>query len=43
MVNKRVKTKIIWDNNGKLENPRSGTVLDHSITPQNTYDFYLVS
>ncbi|TNV83116.1 hypothetical protein FGO68_gene11586 [Halteria grandinella] len=43
MVNKRVKTKIIWDNNGRLENPRSGTVLDHSITPQNTYDFYLVS
>lgn len=43
MVNKRVKTKIIMDNGGRLENPRSGTVLDHSITPQNVYDFYLIS
>lgn len=43
MVNKRVKTKIIWENQGKLMNPMSGTVLDHSITPQNVYDFYLVS
>jgi hypothetical protein len=33
MVNKRVKTKIISDNNGRLENPRSGTVLDYAITP----------
>ena len=43
MVNKRVKTKIVVENNGRLENPRSGTVLDHSITPQDVYDFYLVS
>lgn len=43
MVNKRVKTKIVVDNQGRLENPRPGTVLDHSITPQSVYDFYLVS
>ena len=43
MVNKRVKTKMILEQNGRLENPRSGTVLDHSITAQDVYDFYLVS
>ena len=43
MVNKRVKTKMILEQNGRLENPRSGTVLDYAITPQDVYDFYLVS
>lgn len=43
MVNKRVKTKLIQDNNGRLENPRSGTVLDHSVTPHGLYDFFMVS
>ena len=44
MVNKRVKTKFMLEgNNGRLENPRPGTVVDHSVTPQSNYDFYLVS
>ena len=30
-------------NYDRLDNPVPGTVLDHSITPQDGYDFYLVS
>lgn len=43
MVNKRVKTKMVMNNSGRLENPRPGTVLDHSILSKDAYDFYLVS
>ena len=43
MVNKKVKTKLIADNNGRLMNPAPGTVLDHTLTGKGCYDFYLVS
>ena len=44
MVNKRVKAKFMLDNgNGRLENPKTGTVIDHSVTPSNMYDFFLIS
>nr|AEX87965.1 Otiwi3 [Sterkiella histriomuscorum] len=43
MVNKRVKTKFMLDTNGRLENPKCGTVVDHSVTPSEYYDFFLVS
>lgn len=45
MVNKRVKTKFVSVNpqNGKLFNPQPGTVLDHTVTPHDLYDFFLVS
>ena len=43
MVNKRVKTKLILDNGGRLMNPPPGTVLDHTLTNRGSYDFYLVS
>ena len=43
MVNKRVQTKFVLQNNGRLDNPRPGTVVDHSVTPHGIYDFFLVS
>ena len=43
MVNKRVKTKLVVENQGKLDNPQPGTVLDHGITPHGLYDFFLIS
>jgi hypothetical protein len=43
MVNKRVKTKMISENNGRMQNPVPGTVLDHSITAKDLQDFYIVT
>lgn len=43
MVNKRVKQKIISDNQGRLQNPIPGTCVDHSITAQDLQDFYIVT
>ena len=43
MVNKRVKTKLIVDQNGRISNPQPGTVLDHSIVKKDSYEFFLVS
>ena len=43
MCNTKVKTKMILDNKGRLDNPMPGTVLDHSIVKKDMYDFYLVS
>ena len=43
MVNKRVKTKLVLENQGRIQNPPPGTVLDHSLTAKGGYDFYLVS
>lgn len=42
-VNKKVKTKVMTSNQGRVETPRPGTVLDHSITKAPFYEFYLVS
>lgn len=43
MINKRVKQKMIADNGGRLMNPQPGTVLDHSVTQNDVYDFFLVT
>ena len=43
MVNKRVKTKLVADMGGRLNNPQPGTILDNSITGESSYDFYLIS
>ena len=43
MVNKRVKTKLVADANGRVQNPQPGTILDNSITADGAYDFYLIS
>lgn len=43
MVNKRVKTKLIVDQGNRMANPTPGVVLDHSITGNDIWDFYLVS
>lgn len=43
MVNKRVKTKLVLENGGRIMNPSPGTVLDHTLTNKDSYDFYLIS
>ena len=43
MVNKRVKTKLVLENAGRIMNPAPGTVLDHTLTAKDSYDFYLIS
>ena len=43
MVNKRVKTKLIADVNGRISNPQPGTVLDHSVIKKDSYEFFLIS
>jgi hypothetical protein len=43
MVNKMVKMKYVLNEGGRLNNPRPGTVLDHSIMKKDVYDFYLVN
>ena len=43
MVNKKVKTKLVAEQNGRFINPAPGTVLDHTLTNKGSYDFYLIS
>jgi len=43
MVNKRVKTKFISDMGGRIQNPMPGTVLDHSVTQPDGYEFFTVN
>lgn len=43
MCNTKVKTKMILKNGTRFDNPRPGTVIDHSIVKKGLYDFYLVS
>jgi len=42
MVNKRIKTKLVVNQNGRLVNPQPGTVLDHTVTGK-FFDFYMVA
>jgi hypothetical protein len=42
MVNKKIKTKLVLDRNGQSTNPPAGCCVDHTITGQNTFDFYIV-
>ena len=43
MCNTKVKTKFVMKNGNRIDNPRPGTVLDHSVVKKDLYDFYLVS
>ncbi|TRY63151.1 hypothetical protein TCAL_10352 [Tigriopus californicus] len=44
VVQKRINTRIFGvARTGKFENPAPGTVVDHTITRRNFYDFFLVS
>jgi len=44
IVSKRVNTRIFADKgNGVLDNPPPGTVLDHTITLKNKYQFFMIS
>ena len=43
MVNKRVKTKFVQNNNGRVENPLPGSVIDHTITGQDNWEWYMLS
>ena len=42
-VNKGIKTKFILNHDNGYKNPAPGTVIDHSITKKDMYDFYLVA
>ncbi|XP_046585759.1 piwi-like protein Ago3 isoform X1 [Neodiprion lecontei] len=43
IVQKRINTKIFLKEGKRLANPPPGTVVDHTITRRNYYDFFLVS
>ncbi|XP_071132212.1 piwi-like protein 1 [Mytilus edulis] len=43
VVQKRINARIFLKTNRDLENPPPGTVVDHTITRREWYDFYLVS
>lgn len=43
MVNKRVKTKFVFENNNRVTNPGPGCLVDHTITGKDRYEFYIVS
>ena len=42
-VNKKIKTKFMLQNHERVTTPKPGTVLDHTISKQHFYEFYLVS
>lgn len=42
VVQKRISTRIFQPTNRGMENPMPGTVLDHTVTREDRYDFYLV-
>lgn len=43
VVQKRINTKILMKGREDFENPPPGSVLDHSVTRKNYYDFFLIS
>lgn len=43
IVQKRINTRMFAKSNGNLENPRAGSILDHTITKRGMFDYYLVS
>jgi aubergine-like protein len=40
---KRVATRLFGGNNGRINNPLAGTVLDSTVTEKDMYEFYLCS
>lgn len=43
VVQKRINTRMFMKTANGLENPYPGSVLDHSVTRRNLYDFFLVA
>jgi len=43
IVNKRINTRIFQQDNRGPTNPKSGTIVDNTITLPERYDFYLIS
>eukprot|EP00092_Neocalanus_flemingeri_P023338 GFUD01025304.1.p1 GENE.GFUD01025304.1~~GFUD01025304.1.p1 ORF type:complete len:970 (+),score=314.12 GFUD01025304.1:89-2998(+) len=43
VVQKRINTRIFYMSGKELDNPPPGTVLDHTVTRRDWYDFFLVS
>ncbi|KAJ8319428.1 hypothetical protein KUTeg_004519 [Tegillarca granosa] len=43
IVQKRINTRIFLKGNRDMENPGPGTVVDHTVTRREWYDFFLVS
>ena len=43
VVQKRINTRIFFQGTKELENPPPGSVLDHTVTRRDWYDFFLVS
>ena len=43
VVQKRINTRIFLQQSKDCENPAPGTVLDHTVTKRDWYDFFLVS
>ena len=42
VVQRRINAKFFLSNRGKIENPPAGTVIDHSVTLRDWYDFFLI-
>lgn len=43
VVQKRISQRIFSVNNSQLDNPKPGSVLDHTITRREWFDFFLIS
>jgi len=43
VVQKRINTRIFYQVGKELDNPPPGTILDHTVTKRDWYDFFLVS
>ena len=43
MVQKWINTRIFHQVGKELDNPPPGTILDHTVTKRDFYDFFLVS
>ncbi|XP_058387642.1 piwi-like protein 3 [Diceros bicornis minor] len=43
VVKKRINTRFFIESEGKLQNPRPGTVIDVELTRKEWYDFFIVS
>jgi len=43
IVQKRINTKLFMQSKGSLENPPPGSVMDHTVTKRDYYDFLLIS
>ena len=43
VVLKRIHTRLFYENNGTLNNPAPGTVVDTEITNKDALEFFLVS